>query len=108
MYGKIVNDKIEYAPSVFTTDDGRKIINFNKNVSIMKKYGFLEIENIVPMYDTETEEVVVLGYEVEVDKIVVKYNIIEKTIVPTLEERVSNIEVLLNAQASLFDEEINK
>jgi len=109
MYGRIVNDALEYAPSVFISSDGCRIINFNKSISLMKQYGFLEIENVVPMYDKNTEIVNISGYEVKNNKIIVKYVIVEKPYEgPSIEERISNIESVLAEQASIFDDEINK
>ncbi len=109
MYGKIINDKLEYAPSFYVAHNGRRIANFNKNVDIMKRYGYLEIEDIVPMYDQEKEFVDVVGYEIENNKIVVKYAILSKAYMePSIEERVANIETVLGEQSAIFDEEINK
>ena len=112
MFGKIVNDEIQYAPAIYTTPDGNKIINFNKNEKFMRKYGFLPVENIMPKYNKETEECYVVGYDVTDEKIVVLYEVWEAMSTfsgrLTLEERVSRLEDQLNSQETIFDDTINE
>ena len=112
MFGKIVNDEIQYAPAIYNTPDGNKIINFNKNEKFMRKYGFLPVENIMPKYNKETEECYVVGYDVTDEKIVVLYEVWEaKSSFSgrlTLEERVSRLEYKMNSQETIFDDTINE
>ena len=78
MYGKLIDGKLVYAPKNYLTDDNKMIFNFNNNVELMKKYGFKEVEDIVPSYDATTHYVVKVGYNEDVDKIIVNYEILEK------------------------------
>lgn len=82
MYGKIENNMLRYAPVNYKLDDGRIIINFNKDESIMKQYGFKEVENIQPDYDPSAEYIEVSSYTENDDKITVNYTVkaMEKTI----------------------------
>ena len=110
MYGRITNDMIEYAPSVFTTPEGNKIINFNKSVELMLLYGFRKVEDIIPAYDPKTQEAVYSGYSIIDNTIVLNYSIVEKPIEDelTLEERVSELEAIISAQTSIIEDAINE
>lgn len=99
MYGKIVRGKIEYAPKNYVTPNGALIINFNKNEEIMKKHGFLEVEDIRPAYNPNFQEIIHDGYEVTETKIKFRYIVIDKPAMlslrdeePSLEDRVAELE----------------
>ena len=77
MYGKLIDGKLVYAPKNYLTDDNRMIFNFNNNVELMKNYGFKEVEDIVPSYDATTHHVIKVGYNEDVDKIIVNYEVLE-------------------------------
>lgn len=78
MYGKLTNNKLEYAPINYITDEGRMIFNFNKNIDIMKKYGFKEIINTIPEYDINTKEIIRDGFTETENNISINYTIIDK------------------------------
>lgn len=73
MYAKIINDKLEYAPTNYTTDDGQTICNFNLNEGLVVQYGFKPVvEQIKPACpydvsynetDTEIIEIVTPNFE---------------------------------------------
>ena len=62
MYAKLNNGVLEYAPQNYKLNDGRTIVGFNKSVALMTRYGFKEVIDQQPVYDTETEYLVITGY----------------------------------------------
>ena len=60
MYAKLENNKLVYAPRNFK--DENIILNFNKNTSLMKQYGFKEVIDNKPSYDNTTQYLSVSGY----------------------------------------------
>ena len=81
MYGKIKDNTLRYAPVNYKLDDGRIIINFNKNEPIMKQYGFKEVEDMQPDYDPSAAYLEVSSYTEDDNKITVNYTVkaMEKT-----------------------------
>lgn len=111
MYGKIINGKIVYAPKNFVTSNGALIINFNKNIELMKKHGFLEVEDVRPVYNPNYQEIIPNGYDISDNKIKVLYMVID---IPTsinlretisLEERVTELELMVEELTRKLNEE---
>ena len=72
MYAKLNNGVLEYAPQNYKLNDGRTIVGFNKSVALMTRYGFKEVVDQQPAYDTETEYLIITGYtEQDITKTVV-------------------------------------
>lgn len=98
MYAKLNEGVLEYAPVNYTLTDGRVIVNFNKSITLMAKYGFKEVLDNQPIYNQDTEYLVISNYTETETNIVVNYVI--KTLTPqepTLEERIASVEeVILN------------
>ena len=95
MYAILVNNVLQYAAKNFTTDDGRLIINFNKNIGLMKEYGYKEVVDIKPIFDVETQYIQVSGYTENEDNITVNYEVLELTTTEsesTLEDRIVSLE----------------
>ena len=70
VYGKLKDDKIEYAPINFKTEDGQIIINFNTNETLMKENGFKIIEDTACPDFNRDYEIVKCKWEETEDKIV--------------------------------------
>ena len=93
MYAKLKNNNLTYAQKNFDTG-ANLILNFNKNIELMKKYGFKEVIDIKPDYDSSTQYLSVEGYVENENNIVINYTIneIEINHDPTLEERILKLE----------------
>ena len=77
MFGKLENGNLTYAPNIYQLEvDGEllSIVNFNKNIELMKKYGFKEVIDIVPSYN-EYEEAIIVGYDEDDTSITIKYEV---------------------------------
>ena len=93
MYAKLNNGVIQYAPKNFMTDKGQLITNFNKNKTLMERYGFKEVLDVRPVFDSEKQYLNIVGYIENDVNIIVKYEILEKhDPQPTIEERVTALE----------------
>ena len=103
MYGKLKNNKLTYAQRNYDTGVNL-ILNFNKNVELMKKYGFKEVIDIKPDYDSSTQYLTVDDYTVNENNIIINYKINEMEInkEPTLEERVAELEKINKEQNELI------
>ena len=80
MFGKLENGNLTYAPNIYQLEvDGEllSIVNFNKNIELMKKYGFKEVIDIVPSHN-EYEEAIVIGYDEDDISITIKYEVRER------------------------------
>lgn len=75
MYAKLLNGVLEYAPVNYTLSDGRAIVNFNKNEVLMKKYGFKLVVDEKPIYNQDTEYLVITGYNEQETTVTVLYTI---------------------------------
>lgn len=53
MYAKLQNNKLIYAPRNYNTG-ANLILNFNKNIELIKLHGFKEVIDIKPEYDSST------------------------------------------------------
>lgn len=93
MYAKLISNKLTYAPKNFNTGDNL-ILNFNKNMNLMKKYGFKEVVDVKPNFDSSTHYLTVDNYIENEDNIIINYKLNEIVIdnTPTLEERVAELE----------------
>ena len=111
MFAKFIDGALQYAPFNYKTDDGQIIVNFNKSEIIMKQYGFKEVVDVKPVYDEETQYIVVVDYIDNEDSIVINYEVVDKPtveLVATLEERVATIEKQVSDQSIILSEEVNK
>ena len=77
MLGKLENGNLTYAPTNLKLENGGIIVNFNKNIDLMKKYGYKEIIDIQPSYDSETHYLTIEGYTETDTEIIVNYAINE-------------------------------
>lgn len=94
-YGILINNELEYAQSRYTTDEGQLIVNFDKNIEVMKQYGFKIVVDEKPEYDKDLQSLSVVGYEETDDSITIIYEVLntpEPKPTPTLEERVIGLE----------------
>lgn len=95
-FAKLINNNyLEYAPSTYIREDGAMIVNFNKNETLMRRYGFKLVVESEPAYNPETEYLTITGYvETENDILTVytvnKHEIVEKP--EGFEEKVIRIE----------------
>lgn len=105
MYAKLENEKLIYAPKNYKTPT-HLILNFNKNVELMEQYGFKEVVDTKPTYDNSTHYLSVEGYTEDENSIIVNYIIhnIEPTVQePTLEDRVSELERVIEEQKEFIE-----
>lgn len=93
MYAKLINNQIKYAPRNYNTGENL-ILNFNKNTILLEQYGFKEVVDIKPVYDSSTHYLSIEGYTENENTIVINYKLNEIVInnEPTLEERVAELE----------------
>lgn len=84
-YGILINNQLEYAQNRYTTDDGKLIVNFNKNETLMRLYGFKPIVDVIPEYDIESQYAVSSTFEETDECITVNYEI--KDIVLSFKEK---------------------
>lgn len=105
MFGKLENGNLTYAPTNLKLENGGIIVNFNKNIDLMKKYGYKEIIDIQPSYDMSTQYLTIEGYSETDTEIIVNYSIYEIVInnTPTLEDRVKGLEEVNAIQDTLID-----
>lgn len=74
-YAILKNGVLEYAPVNYKTPNGNIIVNFNKNVALMQKYGYKEVINQTPSYNENTEYLVISGYTETENNIQINYTI---------------------------------
>lgn len=105
MLAKLENGNLTYAPINLKLENGGIIVNFNKNIDLMKKYGYKEIIDIQPAYDSETQYLTIEGYSETDTEIIVNYAINEIVIdnTPSLEDRVKELEEVNAIQDTLID-----
>lgn len=75
MYAKLNNGVLEYAPQNYKLNDGRTIVGFNKSVTLMIRYGFKEVIDEKPSYNTDTEYLIITGYTEQDTTITIVYAI---------------------------------
>ena len=94
-YAILNNGVIEYAPVNYTTASGSLIVNFNKNVTLMKRYGFKEVIDQRPSYDELTEYLTISGYTETEDNIQVVYTVKQMDMIEaeaSIDEKIKNLE----------------
>lgn len=110
MFGRLVNGKLQIATRQFKTEEGRMILNFNKSENKMKEFGFKEVIDIRPVFDSETQFLNVLKYNETEDAIEIIYQVVDKPVEeepvaePTpeevqileLKERINSLEAIIN------------
>ena len=55
LYGKIINDKLVYAPEKYTFSNGLTITNFNNDTALLSELGYKEIEKDLTPIDVRFE-----------------------------------------------------
>lgn len=116
MYGKIINDVLEYAPEIFSLPNGQMIINFNKNKNLMEKYGYKEVANQIPAYDPSTQNIYISEYVENDNEIIIVYGVYDipvtesptDTKIAELESRIFMLEEFENIYKTILSEEVNK
>lgn len=73
-YAQLKEDgALYYAPKTYILPDGRRIINFDRAIPWLKKYGFKLVKDERPVYNYETHYIEVDKYIEEEDCIRVVY-----------------------------------
>lgn len=104
MYAKLENNKLVYAPKNYDTGTNL-IINFDKNIDLMKKYNFKNVIDNKPDYDnsiqylsvdryTETDNDVMINYTI--NDIAINYETI-------LEDRIIKLEAIVTEQDEIIN-----
>lgn len=70
-----IDNTIEYAKNIYTTDEGELILNFKANPELMKKYGFKELIDSPVEFDANYQTYTV-SYVEDADTITKQYDII--------------------------------
>lgn len=108
MFGRLVNGKLQIATRQFKTEEGKMILNFNKSENKMKEFGFKEVIDIRPVFDSETQFLNVLKYNETEDAIEIIYQVVDKPEEPVaeptpeetqileLKERINSLEAIIN------------
>ena len=104
MYAKLENNKLVYAPRNYNTG-ANLILNFNKNIDLMKQYGFKEVIDNKPNHDNTTQYLTIKGYVENEDTITINYTVngIEMNNEPTLEDKVIELEIIVKEQDELIN-----
>ena len=112
MHGRLINGGLEYAPINYKLDDGRIIMNFNKDEELMQKYGYKNVTHVIPDYDSTTQYIQISNYTETDENITVNYEVVNlPTPIPTVVElsnRIVSIENELLQQTTILEEEVNK
>lgn len=88
MYAKVVNGQVTQAhlPTSGVLN-GRTVSNYNLlPESVLLAEGWLPLELNQPEYDPETQELRLVGYTVEADKVTANYEAVKKS--TTIDQRV--------------------
>ena len=99
MYGKLVNKELIYAPINYNTGS-QVVLNFNKNVTLMKQHGFKLVIDNKPNYNETTHSLVITGYAETNDSITINYRVDAIPQNPTLEGRVAQLEKVVKDKLS--------
>ena len=113
MYGKLVDNKLVYAPTNFFTPNGCLILNFSKNENLMKEFGFKLVVEDIPSYEpanydlyvyeyVETDDSIIIVYKTQAKK---KYVDLELT---SIKNRLSILEHQNDFYQTILSEEVNK
>lgn len=113
MYGKLVDNKLTYAPTNLLTSNGRLILNFNKNENLMKEFGFKLVVEDIPLYDSNKYDLYVYEYVETDDSIVIVYKTQakKKYVDPELtsiKNRLYELEQQNEVYRTILSEEANK
>lgn len=113
MYGKLIEGKINYAPANFMTPNGCLILNFNKNIDLIKEYGFKKISEDIPSYDPNNYDVYVHEYIETDDGITIVYKTQDKKKyddpeLTSIKNRLNELEQQNENYQIIFSEEVNK
>lgn len=113
MYGKLVEGKINYAPVNFMTPNGRLILNFNKNVGLMKEHGFKIVSEDIPSYDQNKCDLYVYEYIETDDGITIVYRAQDKKKyddpeLTAIKNRLHELEQQNENYQIMFSEEVNR
>ena len=91
MYAKLNDGVLEYAPQNYILNDGRTIVGFNKSIALMTRYGFKEVIDRPPTYNSETEYLVITGYSEQDVTITIVYAVKQMDLVEqelTIDEKI--------------------
>lgn len=105
MYAKLEDNRLTYAPKNYKTPT-HLILNFDKNIELMKQHGFKKIADIKPEYDNVTQYLSVDSYTEDENTIVINYVIHEIELIPqepTLEDRISKLEKVVEEQSEFIE-----
>ena len=94
MFGRLVNGKLQIATRQFKTEEGKMILNFNKSENKMKEFGFKEVIDIRPVFDSETQFLNVLKYNETEDTIEIIYQVVDKPEEPVVEPTPEEAQIL--------------
>ncbi|WP_370773358.1 hypothetical protein [Clostridium sp.] len=75
LYARLSNGVLEYAPLNYVMPSGGLIVNFNKNIALMKNYGFKEVIDEKPNCDKSSEYLAIDGYSETKDTITINYSV---------------------------------
>ena len=101
MFGKIVNGKFEQAPKNLQLEDGSLIVNFNENETLMTTYGYKQVIENPPTYDTKTEYLKMVSFEETDTTITPTYEVVN--IESRLEESTDMEEILETLRTEMLN-----
>ena len=101
MFGKIVNGKFEQAPKNLQLEDGSLIVNFNENETLMTTYGYKQVIENPPTYDTKTEYLKMVSFEETDTTITPTYEVLK--IETRLEESTDMEEILETLRTEMLN-----
>lgn len=99
MLGKLVGGKLTYPPKNYKLDDGRLIINFNKNEKLIKQYGYKEIIDVKPDYDEASQYIRVANYTEDDNAITINYEVVDIPVSEPTELELLTQQVYENTEA---------
>ena len=109
MYAKIENGNVVQVglPQSGVLNDGRTVSGYNLlPANVLKAEGWLPLEQIIPAYDAETQQIVHDSYVVKTDKVTEIFTV-QTTVVPitieSLAEQMYAAQTQLNASQDAID-----
>lgn len=93
MYGKLVNGQLHYPPQDLICDDGKVILDFGSNETLLEQMGYKSIIKDIPTYNSTTQYLTIGGYTESDTEITVNYIVVNITADPK-EEIVKQIKEL--------------
>jgi hypothetical protein len=86
MYAKVENGQVTFLPTSGVLD-GHTVSNYNRlPESVLLAEGWLPLVEDMPEYDPTTQELQLVGYTVEADKVTANYEAVRKPV--TIDQRV--------------------